>query len=326
MSKKFRLIGVWLLAFLAAAMVPTLVAAHGGGGGGGGGHGMGGGGGGWGGGGHSMGGGYGGHSMGGYGGAVPRLRQRLQPRPDQCRAYAHSYSHAPGNYRAYSHAYHGYNWNHGGQWWQHGYAGHWNYYHHPWAYNWYPWFGFNWWPNFYAYYPYYYNYGSPDLCYGDVVAEYRRFPHRRLRGRRRTDRRAPSPRSTRERAAPRPAAKPPRPTPWAISSSRKPATRSSKETIRTPCGSPGTRPSNAAELRGSQPADAGDVRLGRLSRRATMEAHAASSLGQPINWDTLYGFYGNAKRTPTSSARWKSTPRRTSRTPGRCSCSGISTS
>ena len=30
-------------------------------------------------------------------------------------------------------------------------------------------------------------------------------------------------------------------------------------------------------------------------RGATMEAHAAASLGQPMNWDTLYGLYGDVK-------------------------------
>ncbi len=279
MSEKFRLIGVWLLAILLAAMTPALVVAHGGGGGGGGGHGGGGGGhggGGWGGG---YGGGYGGHAaIGAYSGAY--------------HGAVSGFSHGPVGYGAYAHAYHGYGWNHGGQWWQNGYGRNWNYFRNAWAYNWYPWFGFDWWPNFYAYYPYYYNYGNPDLCYGDVVSEYQPLSY----------------------TAGYVAGGEPIATPDAAVNDQAGGVAPGEAATPDALGEQFLTEARDAFLKGNYQ-DA--LRLGGHAavemprnsivhsllmqamlalgdyRGATMEAHAASSVGQPISWDTLYGFYGN---------------------------------
>jgi len=187
---------------------------------------------------------------------------------------------AAHNYGAYGHSYYG--WNHGGEWWHNGGWGY-NRFYPIWPYSWYPWLSFGWWPDYYyySYNPYCY-----DCGYANVYADQYEVPQYTT------------------------AYNPPAQQPAA------PTTAEEGNTGNTVGGEylsaaldafhQGKYP-DAMRLTGHAavelPQSNNVHNLMMLSmfalggdhnyRGAAMEAHVAASLGKPMDWDTLYSYYGD---------------------------------
>ncbi len=303
MSSGLRLVGLCVATAAALILGPaSLGFAHGGGGGGGHGGGggggfhgggggggfHGGGGGGWGG--HSFGGGWGGggfgggHAVyGGFGGGHAIYGSGIGG------AYSHGLAGGYG---------HGNLANYGGQWWHNG--GNWNRYngfgygrygyggYGFWPYGWFPWSGLGGWSGYYGYDPYYYDsYGVPGYGYDSYVAGYEPGVYTA----------AYAPAAAETSAVPEDSL---------LTANGEQGTvgqqylAGARDAFRQGNYRDAMRLAGHAAVETPQNADVHDLLMLAMFaegdyRGATMEAHAAASLGQPMNWDTLYGYYGDVK-------------------------------
>jgi tetratricopeptide (TPR) repeat protein len=187
-----------------------------------------------------------------------------------------------GNYGRYGFAHYG------GEWWHHG--GNWGYFgrYGFWPYNWYPWFAFGWWPGYYGYYPYYFdNYGIPGYGYGDFVAGYETYPYTAAY----TAPPAEAPVAAEENG---PAQE------GAGGTIGQQYLAGARDAFRQANYSDALRLAGHAAVETPRDVDVHNLLMMAMFaagnyRGATMEAHAAASLGQPMHWDTLYAFYGDVK-------------------------------
>jgi tetratricopeptide (TPR) repeat protein len=180
-----------------------------------------------------------------------------------------------------------YNWSHhGGEWWHHG----WNWNRWGWGgiwpYYWFPWFAFDWWPGYYysIYCPYCYDCG-PGYIYADSYAA---APYA-----------SAYPPMVDQPSEPRPA-EANAPAGGAESTLGDQFLAEARKAFQEGNYRDSLRLGGHAAVEMPRSAEVHNMLMlsmfaGGEYRGAAMEAHAAASLGQPLDWNTVYGFYGNIK-------------------------------
>ena len=197
-------------------------------------------------------------------------------------SFGGAYGH--GNYAGYGYGHGGAFWHNGGNFNRFGYG-----YGGIWPYYWFPWFGLGGWYG-YGYpwdYGYYDIYGYPGYGYGGYVADYDVAPY------------------TTAYAAPADnTAAPPEQSPLAAEQGGAGTLgskflTSGREAFQKGDYHNAIRLAGHAAVEEPRSADVHDLLMLSLfasgDYRARPWRHAAASLGQPMHWETLYGFYGDIK-------------------------------